>query len=280
MALPILQTWKNYFDDHHEGLGSSYERIILNQLLLKLKRRYKLESVLEAPVFGFTGITGLNSFILHQSGCRVTLLDHDSERVASIRKIHLNLNADITTQVIDSYSTLPFAYDAFDLGWNFSALWFVEDLTAFLSELTRVSRKAIIICVPNQDGLGYKWQKAHSEIPEGISFNIDFINPPLIKTELHKLGWTFIHEDYIDCPPWPDIGMNKEKFLGGYLSKLNLDSGKDRPRQQVSIMDFYSGRDNGFVNRMQKFAFLENHAPRCFKKIWSHHRWMLFEPAR
>ncbi|MFO7660474.1 MAG: class I SAM-dependent methyltransferase [Candidatus Cloacimonadaceae bacterium] len=279
MALPILHNWANYFTDYHEGLGSSYERIILNQLLLNLKRRYKFDTVLEAPTFGFTGITGLNSIVLSRSGCNVTLLDHDSERVDKIQQIHRELNAEIDVQVISSYHPLPYADKSFDFSWNFSALWFVEDLSAFLSELCRVTSKAILLCVPNRDGLGYKWQKAHSDIPSGLVFNENNIDPILLKAELKKLNWILIREDYIDCPPWPDIGMNKEKFLGSYLSKIRIKSTKERPRKQVSIMDFYSGKDSGFAQRMLKFSLLENYAPTSFKKQWAHHFWMLFEPS-
>jgi hypothetical protein len=36
-ALPILDTWKDYFlVDRNEGLGSSYERIMLNRMLSEL----------------------------------------------------------------------------------------------------------------------------------------------------------------------------------------------------------------------------------------------------
>ncbi len=279
MALPILHDWDSYFDNHHEGLGSSYERIILNKLLLNLKRRYKFTSVLEAPCFGFTGISGLNSIVLSRSGCRVTLLDNDPRRVERIRQIHQDLNADIEVQSISSYHQLPFTDRAFDFSWNFSALWFVDDLTAFLAELNRVTAKAILLCVPNRQGIGYKWQKAHSDIPAGLVFNEQNIDLELLKSEMNKLNWVLIREDYIDCPPWPDIGMSKEKFLGGYLSRVKVNKFNDKPSKQVSIMDFYRGKDSKFAKRMLKYSILENHAPTCFKKLWSHHFWMLFEPS-
>lgn len=279
MALPILHNWDTYFDDHHEGLGSSYERVILNKLLLNLKRRHKFSSVLEAPCFGFTGITGLNSMVLSRSGCQVTLLDHEPLRVERMSRIHHELNAEIEVQSVSSYHPLPFADNAFDFSWNFSALWFVDDLAAFLAELDRVTGKAILLCVPNRDGLGYKWQKAHFDIPAGLIFNEQNIDPGLLKAELKKLNWMLIREDYIDCPPWPDIGMSKEKFLGNYFSKIKLKPLRQKPARQISIMDFYSGRDSGFAERMLKLSVLENYAPVCFKKMWSHHFWMLFEPS-
>jgi hypothetical protein len=277
MALPILETWRDYFSNSHEGLGSSYERIILNDLLLKLLNTYKIKSVIEVPIFGFTGITGLNSVALFQNGCEVTLVDHDCERMENVNRMLANLNPEIKTQLVDSYNLLPFANDSFDMSWNFSALWFVEDLSVYMQELSRITRKIILICVPNQTGLGYRWQKANTDIPHNIVFDEKNIDIDKIKGLLHSLNWAFIGEDYIDCPLWPDIGMSKEKFLGKYLSSWKISQGNIKQPKPVSILDYYKGIDPSFPNRMRKFSLLEKYAPSCFKKYWSHHHWLLFE---
>jgi hypothetical protein len=39
MAIPIINNWQKYYPVAHEGLGSSYERIVLNRLLFSLKQR-------------------------------------------------------------------------------------------------------------------------------------------------------------------------------------------------------------------------------------------------
>jgi len=278
MALPILHNWKTYFANHHEGLGSSYERTILNILLQDLKKEYNLNAVLEVPVFGFTGITGINSMALYLSGCKVTQVDHDKERIKYIQNILMELKADINIEAVETYNILPFQDKSFDMSWNFSALWFVEDLTRFLSELSRITSKIILLCVPNQSGLGYKWQKAHSDIPKGIVFNEINIDPVFIKAVMMKLNWRLVNEAYIDCPLWPDIGMSKEKFFGRILPFLAQTNSQAEPVKQINILDYYRGLDTGFADRMQKYAFLENHAPDVIKKYWSHHRWLLFEP--
>lgn len=277
MALPIIETWRNYFIDSHEGLGSSYERIILNDLLLQLQKTYKIQSVLEVPIFGFTGLTGLNSVALSKNGCDVTLVDHDIERIGNVRDMLSNLQAEIDVKLVTNYNNLPFGNDSFDMSWDFSALWFVEDLSLFLQELTRITGKIILICVPNQTGLGYKWQKANTDIPHGIKFNEQNIDIPKIKEAMQEQNWAFISEDYIDCPLWPDIGMSKEKFLGKYLSSLKLSHKDIKSKKNVSILDYYRGADPGFPDRMRKYSLLEKYAPTCFKKIWSHHHWLLFE---
>lgn len=276
MAIPILSTWKNYFTDPHEGLGSSYERIVLNDLLLYLKRTYRIDRVLETPLFGFTGLSGLNSLALAKAGCKVTLCETDATRAEYVRQMLHRFDLPITVANLESYITMPFCDAGFDFSWNFSAMWFVDDLTSFLTELTRVTRKIILICVPNQFGLGYKWQKAHAEIPLGVVFNEAFIDPGLIKSTMQNLRWNLLKEADIDCPLWPDIGMNKESFLGKYLIKIGLQKTENKPKQTISILDYYLDINPAFAEQMRKYAFLEEWAPASFKKIWSHHHWMLF----
>lgn len=277
MALPIINTWKNYFDDYHEGMGSSYERIIINNLLLRLKKLYHLNSVVEVPIFGFTGLTGLNSIALNSNGCSLTLVDDNTERINQVSQVLEELNKDINLIEVKDYAHLPFENNSFDMGWNFSALWFVGDLSDFLNELTRITKKIVLICVPNQDGLGYKWQKANTDIPHGFVFDESNIDPGRIKVIMKNLNWRYVAEDYFDCPLWPDIGMSKEKFLGKYLSSLKISKSEIPPKKVVSIIDYYKGNDAAFPERMMKLSFLEKYAPNIFKRYWSHHKWILFE---
>lgn len=93
---------------------------------------------------------------------------------------------------------------------------------------------------------------------------------------MHTLKWQFQKEAFIDCPLWPDIGMNKESFFGKYLVQAGLQKQAAKPRQTISILDYYKSKDPGFPDRMRHYAFFEKWAPVFFKRIWSHHHWMLF----
>ena len=65
MAIAILDRWRFYFDvNRAEGLGSSYERVVLNRKLDDIRQQYHISTVLEAPAFGFTGLSGINSMDL------------------------------------------------------------------------------------------------------------------------------------------------------------------------------------------------------------------------
>ncbi|MCD4818821.1 MAG: methyltransferase domain-containing protein [Candidatus Cloacimonetes bacterium] len=274
MAIPIINNWEQYFFNPDEGLGSSYERIIINNKLLQIAKLFNIKSVLEAPSFGFTGISGINSFALKQNSINVHLLDHNRSRIKLIKKTWQDLKENVDIDFTTDYMELSYPDKQFNLVWNFSALWFVDDLQIFLEEFTRICNKVVLICVPNQTGLGFLSQK-YSGKKEMEKINIDNIAPSKIIKIMRSLNWTLLQQNYIDCPPWPDIGMPKEKFLRQFgLSKLI----SDKPKESISILDYYSMKNMQFPEQMMKYSWFERIAPDFIKQFWAHHKYLLFIP--
>ncbi|MDA3813003.1 MAG: methyltransferase domain-containing protein [Candidatus Cloacimonetes bacterium] len=277
MAIPILKNWKRYFTNTDEGLGSSYERIILNNKLESICKHFNISSVLEAPSFGFTGLSGINSMGLAKDGKKITIVDNDEDRIKLIEKTWKEIEIPLRSEYSKEFVSLPFADDSFDLSWNFSALWFVDDLHDFLLELTRVTSHAILLFVPNRNGLGYISQKilGYKELKKHLKE--ENILPRNIKKQMKKNGWMLIDSNYIDCPPWPDIGMPKEKFLKifglGWLIKK-------KEHKPMTIMDYYSGVDPDFSKKMMSHFWFEKKAPKILKTFWAHHRYFLFIPKK
>ncbi len=275
MAIPILKNWKNYFTNRDEGLGSSYERIVLNQKLESICHHFKVETILEAPCFGFTGLSGINSAHLARKGCKVSLLDDNKERISMIIDLWEELKIPLEITFSPKFNKIPFEDKSFDFSWNFSALWFVEDLEIFLEELTRATSKVILLCVPNRTGLGYTIQKKIGKEDLKTYLREKNIYPKNIKKIMMNLDWLLIDNKYIDCPPWPDIGMPKEKFLKIFgLSEL---AGKQR-KEPLSIMDYYSGKTPDFPDKMMKYYWFEKNIPAFIKMFWAHHKYFLFIP--
>jgi SAM-dependent methyltransferase len=148
--LSITTTWQQYFQNHHEGLGTTYERFILHRYFERLKGTYQIQNVLEAPSFGMTGISGINSMWWALGGTQTSIVDHSMDRINSSRNVwqKLSVNAKFFYNQ-NGYTSLPFGNDSFDMSWNFASLWFVPNLEEFLKELARVSKKVIFICHPN-----------------------------------------------------------------------------------------------------------------------------------
>ncbi len=280
MAIPIINAWEQYFDNPHEGLGSSYERIVLNDLLLAVAAKYEAQSVLESPCFGFTGLSGINLVALADVGLRVSLEDDDPRRLELIRELWRTLDRPLQTRHNQDFRRLNYPDGSFDLSFSFSALWFVPDLKTFLGELSRVTAKAIFISVPNRSGAGYKLQLKDYSPVKYPRLKLGHIDPPSIIHLLGKLGWKLAEAGCIDCPPWPDIGTTKEEFLGRCLPP-GLAPKKLPPKEEagktVSILSYYSGEDPDFADRMRTYQWLEKLAPEALKRVWAHHFRMVFE---
>lgn len=46
-----------------------------------------------------------------------------------------------------------------------------------------------------------------------------------------------------------------------------------------SILDFYSGRNPQFEQKMLQHFWFENTVPRLIKYFWAHHKYFVFEPV-
>jgi len=277
MAIPILKNWERYFINNDEGLGSSYERIVLNEKLDTICKHFNISTVLEAPSFGFTGLSGINSMNLTKANKSVTLVDDDEKRIKMIGKTWNEMALPVKIEYSEKFKKLPFVDDSFNLSWNFSALWFVDDLSVFIKELTRVTSRVILLCVPNRTGLGYISQKilGYEELKKDLKE--ENILPKNLKKEMKKNNWMLMDSNYIDCPPWPDIGMPKEKFLKIFGLQWLI---KEKEQKPLTIMDYYLGKDPEFANTMMTHYWFEKKAPKIIKAFWAHHKYFLFIPKK
>jgi len=273
--ISITSAWQQYFENHHEGFGTTYERFILHQYFEKIKKEYSIQNVLEVPSFGMTGVSGINSMWWGYKGVHVTIIDNDKERIDLIKKVwqELSFDANVIYQP-NGYTSLPFESHSFDLSWNFAALWFVSNLEIFLKELTRVTQKVIFICVPNRSNLLHLFRLIFQNNSD-ISLHTNNVNPEKIKKIMLKLKWQVEEEGYLDIPPWPDIAMNKEDLLQKIGLKSLANRLKNRKRNYVCILDYFSGKRKNMDKEILRYAFLE-HSPRIFKRFWAHHQYLIF----
>jgi SAM-dependent methyltransferase len=277
--IDITSTWRNYFINPDEGLGTTYERFILHRHFEAIKSHFSISSVIEAPSFGMTGISGINSMWWALQGVPVTVVDDDKERLELTQKVwnDISLRADFIHHS-PLEAKLPFGDHSFDMSWNFAALWFVPELDAFMDELARVTRHVIFICVPNRYGLGFMSRRLLAG-KSGTGLHMGNIHAGKIKEAMAKKGWLIREEGLLDVPPWPDIAMKKEDLLKkiglGWIARRLAG----RAEGQMCILDFYSGKNKTMEQEIMKYAFLED-APRIIQRFWAHHEWFIFTPAR
>lgn len=274
--MSIIDTWEQYFSNNNEGLGTTYERFILHRYFEEIKTSYAIKSILEIPSFGMTGISGINSVWWAQHGTEVTVVDESDKRIDMIKTIwqRTGVSADFVFQK-EGYSSLPFQTRSFDMSWNFASLWFVRELEEFLTELTRVTRKIIFICVPN------KWNvlsKVTSEPRKHPDVFPQSIAPTSLKNIMRKAGWSCLEQGFFDVPPWPDIAMKKEELLRKLGFKRLAKKWESREGNSICILDYYNGSKEDMAANVLKYAYLEG-LPNIFKQFWAHHQYFIFVPG-
>lgn len=278
-AIAPEPVWKKNLTDYNEGLGVVYERIVLNEYLLRLREKYRLETVLEAPLYGMAGVSGINSVPLAQAGCQVTLLDENAERLSGIRRIWGELTLDNRATFVHQpdLQRLPFDDHSFDLVWAWAALWYLPDASHWLREMARVARRVVFVAMPNRMQVGYILRKFVLEPNFFRSVNESWANIPRVKKELLAAGLTVSEEGVMDVPPWPDTVMPAALVL----QKLGIRSKQMTQRfegsgWQWSTMDYYLGKRPELKPMMERYMFLERlPLPWQLKTIWAHHRFVL-----
>jgi SAM-dependent methyltransferase len=268
---PITSNWQKYFVNPDEGLGTTYERFVLHNYFSRFKARYDVRTIVEAPSFGMTGVSGINSLWWAQQGVEVTVVDQCLERMESIQKVweQTGLKMNLVFQSPDS-SVLPFADRSFDMAWNFAALWYASDGEAYLKELARVAKRALFICVPNSHNICWVTR------PDDASdVNMDYINPDWIISSLVPYGWRLVERGFLDVPPWPHIELRKEEMLRR-VGLSRIARAMEAKNAGVCIVDYFTGRLPAMEGQVLKYSFLEQ-SPGWLKKYWAHHRFALFE---
>ena len=162
-------TWRKYLTDYNEGLGLVYERFVLNDFLEDLRQRHQIQSVLEAPLYGMAGVSGINDVTLARQGVAVTMVDDNEERLQGVRRIweqDLQLPVNLVHTPPDRWDALPFADRSFDLTWQWAGLWYIQNPAGLLRELVRTSRNLVFVAMPNNLQVGYWLRKlADSGLP-------------------------------------------------------------------------------------------------------------------
>jgi len=282
MANAVME-WKHYFEDYNEGLGLVYERFVLNDFLDGLRREFGIRNVLEAPLFGMAGVSGINSVVLAQNGCDVTLADDNPERIAGVKRVWDELSLPVRIVHVDDWARLPFPNDTFDLAWEWAGLWYLPDPEGLLRELARVSRKVVFVAMPNRIQVGYwmrKWVLDRDFFP---TVDEKWTKIGLLRKILESEGIEIVRHGVIDVPPWPDTVMPAKDVL----RKLGIKSKKLEGKfsgegWKWSSMDYYLGRDKSLKERVLKYAWLDRaRLPWWIKALWGHHRYLVgVKPGR
>jgi SAM-dependent methyltransferase len=274
-----MMDWQRYLTDYNEGLGLVYERFVLNDFLLRLRARYGIATVLEAPLFGMAGVSGINSVALAEAGCQVTLADDNGTRLDGIRRIWQELGLPVGLVQVQDWERLPFPDRTFDLAWEWAGLWYLPDPEALLQELVRVSRDLVFVAMPNRWQVGYALRKYVLDRPffQQIGEQEFWANMAPIRRLLEAQGIAIVDEGVLDVPPWPDTVMPANEVL----QRLGIRSRRLQDQftgegWEWSTMAYYLGQQPELRERVMRYAWLDQAPlPWQIKAVWAHHRYLL-----
>ncbi len=273
-------TWRKYLTDYNEGLGLVYERFVLNDFLENLRQRYNIQSVLEAPLYGMAGVSGINDVILAQNGVDVTMVDDNAERIKGVQRIwrdDLRLPVNLVHTPPQSWDRLPFADRTFDLTWEWAGLWYIQNPAGLLRELARTSRNLVFVAMPNNIQVGYWMRKLVIDREFFATHDESWTDIGRIRRILEAAGVEIIEQGVLDVPPWPDTVMPANEVLKrlGIRSK-QLEDQFTGDGWRWSTMAYYLGQEPDLRERVMKYAWLDHAVlPWQMKAIWAHHRYLL-----
>jgi SAM-dependent methyltransferase len=231
------------------------------------------------------GVSGINSVALAQAGAQVTLMDDDAERLAGVERIWEELGLPVHLVYQDQWASLPFDDNAFDLGWNWAALWHLSDGTpaassapeVLLRELVRVSRRVIFVALPNRVQVGYLLRKYLLERDFVHHVDERWADIGRVRRVLQDAGVRIVRQGVLDVPPWPDTVMPASEVL----SRLGIKSQKlegqfSGDSWQWSTMAYYLGQQPDLYDRVMRYAWLDRAPiPWPIKAVWAHHRYVV-----
>jgi hypothetical protein len=273
-------SWRKYLTDYNEGLGLVYERFVLNDFLDNLRRRYDIRSVLEAPLYGMAGVSGINDVIFARAGAQVTLVDDNTERLRGVQRIwreDLGLPANLVYNSPNRWGALPFADRSFDLTWQWAGLWYIQNPAGLLAELARTSRNLVFVAMPNNLQVGYWLRKLVIDREFFVHHDEGWTDIGRIRRILETNGVKIIEQGVLDVPPWPDTVMPAAEVLKRLgIRSQQLDAQFTGDGWRWSTMAYYLGEEPDLYERVMKYAWLDRvELPWQVKAIWAHHRYLL-----
>ena len=268
---------------HDTGLGTSYERLAVARLLARLAERYPIETVLEGPTDGITGISGLNSIPLAQRGAHVELHLAEQDEVELAERAWSNLGLSDRVRIVRSEGfSLGAEQRAFDLVWNFNALPQVPAPEDLLDEMCEASRRFVLVFVSNTWNYGFPVHRLH-HVAAGEPWShgdISVMNTRAIARALSERGFDVVERLLVDTPWWPDIDSPIEEVAATFLPFLRKRvSGSKRLERYTWSVDelpyFDEERYADVLSDINRHFAIERSGFRPLKLLFAHHRGVL-----
>jgi SAM-dependent methyltransferase len=258
--------------DLDEGIGTVYERVVIDDYFWQLQNERNICTILENPADGVTGVPGINSLVFARHGGRVWLANPsqrllDGARAVWARQGLLN-SATFTCCPIDE---TPYKDDSFDLVWNFCMFERFCNPSSLITEMKRVSGHYVLIMTQNFYNFGTVFHKIYHknkklEWDHGYDQQMTI---HAIRTAILEHGLHIEQEGTVDIPPWLDTW---DMPLRGELKKLLALTGK---KWEWKIKTQNQSTNVTLPWPIAFVRWIEANLPEWFRRFQAHHLFIL-----
>ena len=258
--------------DLDEGIGTVYERVVIDDYFRQMQAKYDIRTVLENPADGVTGVPGINSLEFARNGARVWL-DNPSQRMLDGAQTVWEQQGlqDLATFTRCEVDKTPHEDKEFDLVWNYCMFERFSDPAPLVAEMKRVSRNYVLVMTQNFYNLGTPFHKIYHAIRklEWDHGNGSQMTMKAIRKAIQIQELQIVEEGTVDVPPWLDTW---DMPLRGELKKLLGLAG----RKWEWRIENGAGPNNGSHPRTVDFVRdVEMNLPDWFRRFQAHHLYIL-----
>jgi SAM-dependent methyltransferase len=225
------------------------------------------------------GIAGLNSLPLGLGGAHVTLMLPDHARAELARSIWQHHAPDAILETVEAWdgARLPFEDGQFDLAWNFNVMTRPDDPRTLLAEMARVSRRYVLLFVPNRLNYSFGVHRLHHRVAREPwdHGRVDLMHPEPWRRWLGELGLKVRETIWVDCPWWPDI-VDFGQLIADFCPLLKGLARRARPenryRWEGDELPYYRLDDHPEIRRrLDRLSYFETTRIGWLKRRFAHH---------
>lgn len=255
-----------------EGVGTVYERVVIDDYFRWLQAELQIRTVLENPADGVTGVPGINSMEFARNGGTVWLANPSQKMLDNAQQIWVKQGlVDLARFVRCQYDNTGLEADSFDLVWNYCMFERFQDPSSLVAEMKRVSRRYVLIMTQNVWNFGTPVHTLYHtlgnlEWDHGYGGQMTF---GAIRRALLDQGLQIEHEGTVDIPPWLDTW---DMPLRGALKDLLGRVGK---KWEWKIDTQGMGGSASIPASLRFVRMIEENLPEWFRRYQAHHFYIL-----
>jgi len=261
--------------DMDEGIGTVYERILIDEYLRTLQTKLEIKSVLESPADGVTGVPGVMSLEFARNGATVALTNPVQSMLDGARQVWKKGEfIDRVTLVNCEVDATHLPDDSFDLVWNYCMFERFADPGPLVGEMKRVSRRHVMIMTQNFYNFGTVFHKLYHAM-SGMEWDHGYgsqMTMRAIRRAVLKQGLKIEEEGEIDIPPWLDTW---DMPLRGAMKQILAAVGKKWEWKIDSEKPDSGSRGTSSSKLVHFFRHVELNLPQWFRRYQAHHLYIL-----